>query len=145
MPGTRKLGRKTDCRMSMLQGMVTYLIEHGQIETTYYRAKEVSALAEKIITIAKTNNLTAKRRVLSLLKKEAVVYFLFDTVAPLYKDRKGGYTSVIKAGPRRGDGAEMAIIRLLDTGDIYKELTDKEKKQIEKEEKKKAKEEAKAE
>ena len=127
MPGTRKLGRKTDHRMSMLKGMVTYLLECGKIETTLYRAKEVSSLTEKMITLGKTNNLAHKRRALAFIKKEAVVYKLFDEISQHYADRNGGYTRVLKLGPRRGDGAEMAIISLVDAEKLYKK-EEKEKK-----------------
>ncbi len=127
MPGTRKLGRKTDHRLAMLKGMVTYLFEVGQIETTYTRAKEVSALAEKMITVGKANNLAAKRKAFAFLKKEAVVYKLFSEIAPLYKDVNGGYTAVYKLGPRRGDGAEMAIIKLLNADSLYKVVVEDEK------------------
>lgn len=119
MPGTRKLGRKTDHRMAMLKGMVTFLLENGKIETTLTRAKEVSALAEKMITLGKVNNLANKRRALAFIKKEAVVYKLFNEISPAYADRNGGYTKVLKLGPRRGDGAEMAIIALVDAAKIY--------------------------
>lgn len=119
MPGTRKLGRKTDHRMAMLKGMVTFLLENGKIETTLTRAKEVSALAEKMITLGKVNNLANKRRALAFIKKEAVVYKLFNEISPAYADRNGGYTRVLKLGPRRGDGAEMAIIALVDAAKIY--------------------------
>jgi len=115
MPGSRKLGRPTDHRKAMLRGMVTYLLENGQIETTVTRAKEVRSMAEKMITIAKTNDLHAKRQVLSYVTKEDVVKKLFDDIAPKYADRKGGYTQIIKIGPRRGDAAEMAIIKLVAT------------------------------
>ena len=128
MPGTRKLGRTTDHRMAMLKGMVTYLFEVGQIETTYTRAKEVSALAEKMITVGKANNLAAKRKAFAFLKKEAVVYKLFSEIAPLYKDVNGGYTAVYKLGPRRGDGAEMAIIKLLNADSLYKVAAEDDKK-----------------
>ncbi len=113
MPGTRKLGRPTDHRKAMLRGMVTYLLENGQIETTVTRAKEVRAMAEKMITIAKTPSLHAKRQVMSYVTKESVVKKLFDEIAPTYADRKGGYTQIVKIGPRRGDAAEMAIIKLV--------------------------------
>ena len=113
MPGTRKLGRTSDHRKAMLRGLVTYLFENGRIETTVTRAKEVSAMAEKMITIAKTDDLTAKRRVLAYVTKEDVAKKLFDEIAPKYKDVNGGYTRVIKTGPRRGDAAEMAIIELV--------------------------------
>ena len=112
MPGTRKLGRTSDHRKSMLRGMVTYL-ENGQIETTVTRAKEVRAMAEKMITIGKDNSLHAKRQVYSYITKEAVAKKLIEEVSPKYADRKGGYTRIIKTGPRRGDAAEMCIIELI--------------------------------
>lgn len=120
MPGTRKLGRVTAHRMSMLKGMVTFLLENGKLETTVTRAKEVRALAEKIITIGKDNTLASKRRVLAFLQKEDVVYKLFNQIAPFYAERNGGYTAVYKVGPRRGDGAEMALITLVDADKLYK-------------------------
>ena len=113
MPGTRKLGRPTDHRASMLRGLVTYLLENGKIETTVTRAKEVRAMAEKMITIAKEHTLSAKRQVLAYVTKESVVKKLFDEIAPKYKDVNGGYTRIIKTGPRRGDAAEMCIIELV--------------------------------
>ena len=113
MPGTRKLGRASDHRKSMLRGLVTYLLENGKIETTVTRAKEVRAMAEKMITIAKTPSLAAKRQVLAYVTKEDVVKKLFDEIAPKYADVKGGYTRIIKTGPRRGDAAEMCIIELV--------------------------------
>jgi len=125
MPGTRKLGRKTDHRLAMLKGMVTFLLENGKIETTLTRAKEVSALADKMITLGKENNLANYRRALSFIKKEDVAYKLFKEISPFYADRKGGYTKVLKLGPRRGDGAEMAIITLVDAADLYKKAEDK--------------------
>ena len=130
MPGNRKLGRNTSQRMSMLKGMVTFLLEKGRIETTVTRAKEVSALTDKMITLGKANTLASKRQALSFLKKEAVVYKLFTLIAPNYEERNGGYTRVLKIGPRRGDGAEMAIIELVDAEAIYapKTETKKEKK-----------------
>lgn len=113
MPGTRKLGRTTSHRKAMLRAMVTFLLENGRIETTVTRAKEVRAVAEKIITIAKDNSLHSKRQVLGYVTKESVVKKLFDEIAPKYQDRNGGYTRIIKIGPRRGDAAEMAIIELV--------------------------------
>ncbi|MBD5138117.1 MAG: 50S ribosomal protein L17 [Oscillospiraceae bacterium] len=113
MPGTRKLGRTSDHRKAMLRAMVTYLLENGKIETTVTRAKEVRAMAEKMITTAKTNDLHSKRQVLAYVTKEDVVKKLFDDIAPKYADRNGGYTRIVKIGPRRGDAAEMAIISLV--------------------------------
>ncbi len=113
MPGTRKLGRTSDHRMAMLRGMVTYLLENGKIETTVTRAHEVRAMAEKYITLAKDNSLQSKRRAMSFITKEDVVYKLFNEIAPKYADRNGGYCRITKIGPRRGDAAEMAIIELI--------------------------------
>ena len=113
MPGSRKLGRTTDHRKAMLRAMVTFLLENGQIETTVTRAKEVRAVAEKMITIAKTNDLHAKRQVMAYVTKESVAKKLFDEIAPNYADRQGGYNRIIKTGPRRGDAAEMALIQLV--------------------------------
>lgn len=113
MPGTRKLGRPTAHRNLMLRGMVTYLLENGQIETTVTRAKEVRALAEKMITLGKTNTLASRRAALAFITKEDVVKKLFNEIAPQYEGVSGGYTAIYKLGPRRGDGAEMAIIRLV--------------------------------
>ena len=115
MPGTRKLGRTTDHRKAMLRGMVTYLFENGKVETTVTRAKEVRAMAEKMITIAKDKSLHARRQVLAYVTKEDVVKNLFDVIAPRYADVNGGYTRITKTGARRGDAAEMCIIELVET------------------------------
>ncbi len=128
MPGTRKLRRPTDHRMSMLKGMVTYLLENGQIETTVTRAKEVSALADRMITLGKQDTLAARRRAIAFLKKESVVGKLFSIIAPFYSDKTGGYTRVLKVGPRRGDGAEMAVIQMVDADAIYKPVDTKKAK-----------------
>ncbi|MCQ2459351.1 MAG: 50S ribosomal protein L17 [Ruminococcus sp.] len=113
MPGTRKLGRTSDHRKAMLRGMVTFLLEKGQIETTVTRAKEVRAVAEKMITIGKNTDLHSKRQVFSYITKEDVAKKLIDEIAPKYADRNGGYTQIVKIGPRHGDAAEMAIIKLV--------------------------------
>ena len=113
MPGTRKLGRPTAHRLAMLRGMVTYLLENGKIETTVTRAKEVRAMAEKMITLGKTNTLHSKRQAFAYITKESVVKKLFDEISPKYADVNGGYCRIIKTGPRRGDAAEMAIIELV--------------------------------
>jgi large subunit ribosomal protein L17 len=112
MPG-RKLGRTTDQKKAMMRAMVTYLLENGQIETTVTRAKEVRTAAEKIITIGKKTDLHSKRQVYAYVTKESVSKKLFDEIAPKYADRNGGYTKIVKIGPRRGDAAEMAIISLV--------------------------------
>ena len=114
MPGTRKLGRTTAQRKAMMRGMVTLLLENGQIETTLTRAKEVRSIAEKMITLGKKNTLASRRAALAYITKEDVVTKVFVELAPLYAERNGGYTQIYKLGPRRGDGAEMAIVKLVD-------------------------------
>lgn len=113
MPGARKLGRATDHRRAMLRGMVTYLLETGRIETTVTRAKEVRSMAEKMITIAKKDDLHSKRQVYSYITKEDVAKKTLDEIGPKYKERNGGYCRITKIGPRRGDAAEMAVIELV--------------------------------
>ena len=109
----RKLGRTSDQRRAMLRAMVTYLLENGQIKTTVTRAKEVAPVAEKMITLAKANSLGSYRQALSYITKEDVANKLFKEIAPKYADRNGGYTRVVRIGPRRGDAAEMAIVQLV--------------------------------
>ena len=109
----RKLGRPTDQRIAMLRNLTTSLLENGKIETTVTRAKEVRSTAEKMITLCKTNTLHTRRQAMSYITKEDVVKKVFDEIAPKYADRNGGYTRIIKIGPRRGDAAEMCIIELV--------------------------------
>ncbi len=130
MPGTRKLGRTTANRMAMLRGMVTLLLETGKVDTTLTRAKEVRALAEKMITLGKKNTLASRRQALAFITKEDVVKKVFDQIAPENANRNGGYTAIYKLGPRRGDGAEMARIVL---------VAEMEKAEAEKTSKKKSK------
>ncbi|MEE0946193.1 MAG: 50S ribosomal protein L17 [Acutalibacteraceae bacterium] len=113
MPGTRKLGRTSDQRTAMLRAMVTFLLENGKIETTVTRAKEVRAMAEKYITLAKDTSLHSKRQAYAFITKDEVVKKLYSEIAPRYADRNGGYCRITKTGPRRGDAAEMAIIELI--------------------------------
>ncbi|MBQ7872837.1 MAG: 50S ribosomal protein L17 [Clostridia bacterium] len=110
----RKLGRTSAHRNAMLRGLVTYLLENGSVETTLTRAKEVRSVAEKMITLGKKNTLASRRAALSYITKEDVVTKVFNEIAPKYEGRNGGYTQIYKLGPRRGDGAEMAIIKLVD-------------------------------
>ena len=113
MSNARKLGRPTNHRRAMLRAMVTYLLENGKIETTVEKAKETRCMAEKMITLGKTNTLHTKRQALAYITKRDVVIKLFDEIAPKYAERNGGYTRIMKLGPRRGDDAEMAIIELV--------------------------------
>ncbi|MCT4565493.1 MAG: 50S ribosomal protein L17 [Maledivibacter sp.] len=113
MASYRKLGRPTDHRNLMLRNLVTSLLKNGRIETTETRAKETRKLAEKMITLAKRGDLHARRQVLAYMLDETVVKNLFDEVAPKYQERNGGYTRILKLGPRRGDAAPMAILELI--------------------------------
>jgi len=113
MFGTRKLGKTSSQRKALLRQQVTDLLANGKIETTFYRAKEVQPVVEKMITLGKKGNLAAYRRAMAYVTKEEVVAKLFKEIAPKYADRNGGYTRVTRTGPRRGDAAEMAVIELV--------------------------------
>ena len=134
MPGTRKLGRPTAHRKAMMRGMVTLLLENGQVETTLTRAKEVRSMAEKMITLGKKNTLASRRAALAYITKEDVVTKVFTELAPMYAERNGGYTQTFKLGPRRGDGAEMAIVKLIDYVKADDTKAKKEKKEAKVEE-----------
>ena len=113
MFGTRKLGKTSTQRKALLRQQVTDLLENGKLETTFYRAKEVQPVVEKMITLGKKGNLAAYRKAMAFVTKEDVVQKLFKEIAPKYADRNGGYTRVTRTGARRGDAAEMAIIELV--------------------------------
>ena len=107
MASKRRLGRPTDQRMLMLRNLVTSLLDKGRIVTTVTRAKEARSLAEEMITLAKKGDLHSRRRALAFVTDETVVKNLFDKIGPKYADREGGYTRIVKIGPRRGDAAEI--------------------------------------
>ena len=113
MPGTRKLGKTTDQRMAMLRQQVTDFLDHGKMETTVTRCKEIKPLAEKMITLGKKNDLAAYRQALAFITREDVAQKLFKEIAPKYAERNGGYTRIIRTGVRRGDAAETAITELV--------------------------------
>lgn len=113
MPGYRKLGRNTAHRKAMLRNLVTDLLREGRISTTDTRAKEAGRIAEKMITLAKRGDLHARRQVLSFVYDETVVTKLFEEIAPKYTERNGGYTRILKLGPRRGDCAEVVFLELV--------------------------------
>ncbi len=113
MPSNRKLGKTSDQRMAMLRQQVTDLLDTGRMETTVTRAKEIAPLAEKMITLGKNNNLANYRQALSFITREDVAKKLFEETASKYADRNGGYTRIVRIGPRRGDAAEMAVIELV--------------------------------
>ena len=124
----RKLGRTTAQRKAMLRGMVTLLLQSGKVETTYTRAQELSAKADEMITLGKKGDLAAYRAALEYITVEDVAKKLFSTIAPAYAEVNGGYTQILKMGPRRGDGAEMAIVRLVAAPVAATEETTEEKK-----------------
>ena len=113
MFGTRKLGKTSTQRKALLRQLATDLLEHGKLETTFYRAKEIQPVVEKLITLGKKGGLANYRRALAYITKEDVAKKLFDEVGAKYADRNGGYTRVTRTGARRGDAAEMAIIELV--------------------------------
>ncbi|MDD3396512.1 MAG: 50S ribosomal protein L17 [Acidaminococcaceae bacterium] len=110
----RKLGRNSGNRKALFRSVLTAFFKHGRIETTETKAKEISGLAAKMITLAKQGDLHARRQVLAFLVDEEATKKLFDEIAPKYTDRQGGYTRIYKLGPRRGDAAEMAVLELVD-------------------------------
>ena len=142
MPGTRKLGKPTDQRMAMLRQQVTDLMTYGKITTTVTRAKELKPLADKMITLGKRNTLASRRQALAFMTKEDAVTRVFTILAPIYAERNGGYTRVVRLGARRGDAAEEAIIALVDEDKIA--AADAEAEQARKEEERAAKKAKKA-
>ncbi|MBO8172792.1 MAG: 50S ribosomal protein L17 [Bacillaceae bacterium] len=117
-----KLGRNSAARKALFRDLVTKLFIHERIETTEAKAKEVKAIAEKMITLAKRGDLHARRQAAAYIRKEVadaetgqdVLQKLFDDIASRYEDRQGGYTRILKLGPRRGDGASMVYLELVD-------------------------------
>jgi len=139
----RQFGRNTDQRKSLLRGLVTSLLEKGRIETTLAKAKEIRGIAEKIITLGKRGDLHARKQALSYMYTENAVSNLFDKIAPRMKDRNGGYLRIVRTRRRVGDGAQMAVIGLVDYEEEKKKIEKKEGKKVE--EKKEAKKEGKKE
>ena len=114
MAGNRKLGKPTDQRMAMFRQQVTDFLDTGRMETTITRAKELRPLAEKMITLGKKNTLASRRSALSFITREDVVTKIFAELAPRFAERQGGYCRITRLGPRRGDGAEMAVLELVE-------------------------------
>ena len=111
--GYRKLGRDSSARKALFRSILTSFFKHERIETTEAKAKEISGLAEQLITLAKRGDLAARRQAIARLADEEVVRKLFDEIAAKYNDRQGGYTPILKIGPRRGDAAPMVILELV--------------------------------
>jgi large subunit ribosomal protein L17 len=117
----KKLGRDASHRKALYSNLAGALIEHGRIRTTVTKAKAVKPLAEQMITLGRRGDLHARRQATSFLRSRDVVHKLFAEVAPLFKDRPGGYTRIVKIGPRAGDSAEMAYLELVDEEYVAKE------------------------
>lgn len=109
----RKLGRTASHRMALLRNLVTEFFDKEKVITTVPKAKELRPFAEKLITLGKRESLHARRQALAVIRKRPVVQKLFETLAPRFADRNGGYTRIVRLGPRRGDNAEMALIELI--------------------------------
>ena len=109
----RKLGRNSSARKALFRSIIVALFTQERSETTEAKAKEISGLAEKLITLAKRGDLHARRQVISAIVDEDITKKLFDVIAPKYTERPGGYTRILKLGPRRGDAAPMAILELV--------------------------------
>jgi large subunit ribosomal protein L17 len=110
----KKLGRDSAHRKALYSNLAGALLEHGRIETTEAKAKAVKSFAEKMITLGKRGDLHARRQALAALRSNDVVHRLFADVAPRFTDRAGGYTRIVKLGPRQGDAAEMVYLELVD-------------------------------
>jgi large subunit ribosomal protein L17 len=110
----RKLGRDSAHRKALYANLCAALIEHGRIKTTEAKAKEVRPIAEQLITLGKRGDLHAHRQAVSFLRSKLAAYILFNEVAPRFADRPGGYTRVVKLGPRHGDAAPLAYLELVD-------------------------------
>jgi len=110
----KKLGRDSAHRKALYANLACALIEHGRIETTITKAKAVKPLAEKMITLGRRGDLSARRQAIATLRSVDVVHMLFTDVAPRFVDRPGGYSRIVKIGPRQGDAAEMVFLELVD-------------------------------
>ncbi len=109
----RKLNMASDQRKAMLSGLAVALLEHEKIKCGHERAKEVRPLVEQVITLGKRGDLSARRQAIAKLRNKKVTYKLFNDIAPRYADRNGGYTRIVKLGPRPGDAAEMVYLELV--------------------------------
>jgi large subunit ribosomal protein L17 len=109
-----RLGGSPAHEKLMLANLATSLFKHGRIQTTETKAKRLRPLAERLVTFAKRGDLHARRRVMTVVRDKDVVYNLFDEIAPRYTNRPGGYTRIVKIGPRKGDAAPMAVIELVE-------------------------------
>ncbi|MBI1951405.1 MAG: 50S ribosomal protein L17 [Acidobacteria bacterium] len=125
--GYRKLGRTKEHRRALLRNLATDLFRHERLTTTLPKAKELRPYAEKLITLARRDDLHSRRLVLGLISDKGVVKKLFDTLGPRFTSRPGGYSRILKLGPRPGDGADMAIVELVGSEPVFKKQKDEKK------------------
>ena len=125
--GYRKLGRTAGHRRALLRNLATDLFRHERLKTTMPKARELRPFAERLITLARRDDLHARRQVLSQISDKTVVKKLFDTLGPRFASRPGGYTRALKLGPRQGDGADMAIVELVGSEPTFKKQKDEKK------------------
>lgn len=128
----RKLGRTTSHRKALLRNLVTSFLERERVRTTLAKAKEARPLAEKMITLAKRGTLHSRRQALSFVRKESAVKKLFDDLGPRFSERPGGYSRIVRLGPRAGDGADMSMLELVGSEFKKKVKKKKDKKDIRK-------------
>jgi len=125
--GYRKLGRTSGHRRALLRNLATDLFRHERLKTTLPKARELRPFAEKLITLARRDDLHARRQILRQISDKTVVKKLFDTLGPRFAARPGGYTRALKLGPRPGDGADMAIVELVGSEPTFKKQKDDKK------------------
>lgn len=142
--GLRKLGRTSAHRRALLRNLATDLFRHERLKTTQPKARELRPVAERLITLARRDDLHARRQVLRYISDKDVVKKLFDTLAPRFAGRPGGYTRTLKLGPRPGDGADMAIVELIGSEPVFKKQKEERKARRDRKEKARTKAEEKA-
>ncbi|PYT16760.1 MAG: 50S ribosomal protein L17 [Acidobacteria bacterium] len=140
--GYRKLGRTKEHRRALLRNLATDLFRHERLTTTLPKARELRPFAEKLITLARRDDLHARRQVVRQIGDRVVVKKLFDTLGPRFASRPGGYTRALKLGPRPGDGADMAIVELVGSEPVFKKHKEDKKARRERKEKAREKEAA---
>ena len=142
--GYRKLGRTKEHRRALLRNLATDLFRHERLTTTLPKAKELRPYAEKLITLARRDDLHSRRLVLGLISDKGVVKKLFDTLGPRFTGRPGGYSRILRLGPRPGDGADMAIVELVGSEPVFKKQKEEKKARRDRKEKVREKEAAEA-
>lgn len=142
--GYRKLGRTKEHRKALLRNLATDLFRHERLTTTLPKAKELRPYAEKLITLARRDDLHSRRLVSEVIHDKGVIKKMFDTLGPRFTSRPGGYSRILKLGPRPGDGADMAIVELVGSEPVFKKQKEEKKARRDRKAKVREKEEAEA-